>query len=109
MGIEEVEEAGDFEGAAEVGAEIGNAEARAFGGDFAVGFDQGAEAGAIDIVDMLEIDDDARGAGGEQIVNGRAKTGAFIAECETPAQGEKTNTVGFTLRDFERHCFPARD
>ena len=104
MGIEEVEEAGDFEGAAEVGAEIGEAEAGALGFDFVMRFDQGAEAGAVHIMDVLEIDDDARGASGEKIVNGGAKAGAFVAECQTAAESEKIKTVGFVaLRDFERH------
>jgi hypothetical protein len=78
--VEEAEEAGDFQGAAEVGAEIGEAEARALGYYFAMGFDQGAEAGAVHIVDVFEIDDDASGASGKKIVNGGAKAGALFAE-----------------------------
>jgi hypothetical protein len=104
VGVEEVEEAGDFEGAAEVGAEIGETEAGALGFDFAMSFDQSAEPGAVYIVDVLEIDDDARGAGGEKIVNGGAKAGAFVAENQTAAEIQKIETVGFVaLRDFERH------
>lgn len=110
MGVEEVEEAGDFEGAAEVGAEIGEAEAGALGFDFAMRFDQGAEAGAVHIVDVLEIDDNARGTSGEKIVNGGAEAGAFVAESETAAECKKIKTVAFAaLRDFERHGeLPAR-
>lgn len=109
MGVEEVEEAREFEGAAEVGAEIGEAEARAFGIDFAMSFDQRAEAGAVHVVDVLEIDDDASGAGGEKIVNGGAKAGAFLAESQTAGKSQKIETVGFALRYFQRHReLPAR-
>ena len=110
MRVEEVEEAGDFEGAAEVGAEVGEAEARALGFDFVLRFNQGAEAGAVHVVDVLEIDDDARGASGEKIVNGGAEAGAFVAESETAAESQKIKTVGFVaLRDFQRHGeLPAR-
>jgi hypothetical protein len=101
--IEKIEEAGDFEGAAEIGAEIGKAEAGAFGFDFVMGFDQGAEAGAVHIVDVFEIDDDARGAGGEKIVNGGAKAGAFVAEDETAAESEQIEAIRFALRDFQSH------
>ena len=80
------------------------------GFDFAMRFDQGAEAGAVHIVDVLEIDDDARGASGEKIVNGGAEAGAFVAESEAAAETEKIETVGFVaLRDFQRHSeLPAR-
>lgn len=104
MGVEEVEEAGDFERAAEVGTEIGETEASAFGFDFAMSFDQSAEPGAVYIVDVLEIDDDAGGASGEKIVNGGAKACLFVAESQTAAEIQKIETVGFVaLRDFERH------
>ena len=106
MRVEQVEEAGDFEGAAEVGAEIREAEAGAFGFDFAMRFDQGAEAGAVHIVDVLEIDDDTCGASGEKVVNGGAKAGAFFAESQTAAESQKIETVGFALRDFQRHDAP---
>lgn len=106
MRVEQVEKAGDFEGAAEVGAEIGEAEAGAFGFDFAMRFDQGTEAGAVHIVDVLEIDDDTCGASGEKIVNGGAKAGAFFAESQTAAESQKIETVGFALRDFQRHDAP---
>jgi hypothetical protein len=101
--VEEAEEAGDFQGAAEVGAEIGEAEASALGYYFAVGFDQGAEAGAVHIVDVFEIDDDASGASGKKIVNGRAKAGAFFAERQTTAEGQKIEAIRFALRDFQSH------
>jgi len=104
--VEEGEEFGGFEGAAEVGAEMAEAEVSAFGVDFAMGFDEGAEAGAVDVVDVFEIDDDAGGVGGEQRVDGGAKAGGFVAEGEAAAEGEKIDAVGFALRDFERHRGP---
>jgi len=101
--VEEAEEAGDFQGAAEVGAEIREAEARALPYYFAMGFDQGAEAGAVHIMDVFEIDDDASGASGKKIVNGRAKAGALFAERQTTAEGQKIEAIRFALRDFQSH------
>jgi hypothetical protein len=101
--VEEAEEAGDFQGAAEVGAEIREAEARAFGDYFAMGFDQGAEAGAVHIGDVFEIDDDASGASGKKIVNGGAKADALFAERQTTAEGQKIEAIRFALRDFQSH------
>jgi len=104
--VEEGEELGRFEGAAEVGAEMAEAEMGAFGFDFAMGFDEGAEAGAVDVMDVLEIDDDAGGVGGEQRVDRGTKAGGFVAESKTAAEGENVDAVGFALRDFERHREP---
>jgi hypothetical protein len=105
--VEEAEEAGDFQGAAEVGAEIREAEARAFGDYFAMGFDQGTEAGAVHIGDVFEIDDDASGASGKKIVNGGAKADALFAERQTTAEGQKIEAIRFALRDFQSHREPS--
>ena len=101
--VEEAEEAGDFQSAAEVGAEIREAEARALGYYFAMGLDQGAEAGAVHIGDVFEIDDDASGASGKKIVNGGAKADALFAERQTTAEGQKIEAIRFALRDFQSH------
>jgi hypothetical protein len=53
--------AGGFERDGEVEIEIGEAEARALGSDFAMSFDEGAEADAVHKLYVIEIGDRAGG------------------------------------------------
>jgi hypothetical protein len=52
---------------------------------------------------VFEIDDDASGASGKKIVNGRAKADALFAKRQTAAQSQKIEAIRFALRDFQSH------
>jgi hypothetical protein len=101
--VEQVEESGEFERVTEVGAEIGESESSPLCGYFATRFDQSAEAGTVYRVDVLEIDDDSRGARGQKIVNAGTKAGAFLAEGETSAKYQNIEAVSLALCNFQRH------
>ena len=100
--VEDGEEAGGFQGFAEVGAEMRELEASALGFGVAMRFDERAESGAVNVMGMLQIDDQFGGARREQLVHGGTKAGAFLSEDESSAERKDMDAVLFAQGDLER-------
>lgn len=66
-------------------------------------FDQCAQACAVNIIDALKVNDNARRARCEEIVNGCTKAIALLSEHKTPFEYQKVDAVHFTLCYFQWH------
>ena len=72
-------------------------------------FDERSEARAVNIIDLLEINDNPRGAGGVEFVDHRKQAAALLSEHKTPFERQKVDSIRLTLRYFQRHRLPPRD
>src|SRR6267143_1106484 len=94
---------GDFQRSRQIRAEMTKLQASAFGFCLPLHFDERAEARAVDIIDMLQINDDACGAGCEEIIDHSKQPAALLAERKTPVERQKVDSIHLTLRYFQRH------
>jgi hypothetical protein len=97
------QEPGDFQCLPQLWAEVSEHKPSAFGFCLSMYFDECAEPGAVNKVDVLKANDNLCGAGQEKIVNRCAKPVAFSSEHKTTAERQKINSICFTLRYFQRH------
>src|SRR5258708_37758390 len=74
---------GNFQRLPQVRAEIAKLEASAFGFCLTMHFDECTEARAINIIDLLQIDDNPRGVGCEEIVDRRSEERRVGKECRS--------------------------
>src|SRR5467141_3404639 len=102
-GFEYRQQPGHFQRSRQIRAEITKLEASAFGFCLALHFDERAEARAVDIVDMLQINDDACGAGCQEIIDHSKQPAALLTERKTPVERQKVDSIHLTLRYFQRH------
>ena len=92
-GFKDGEQARGFQGALQVRAEITELEAAAFGFRLSMHFEESAEAGAVHIIDVFEINDNACGAGGEEIVEHGEQADVLLSEDKTPFERQKVDSV----------------
>src|SRR5580704_13825142 len=69
-------------------------------------FDKCAEAGAVNIVDVLQIDDNPCGAGRKEIVDHCTQPAALLSERKAPFERQKVDSIHLTLCYFQRHRWP---
>src|SRR6266478_8766690 len=101
--FEDGQQPGDFQRPRQIRAEMTKLQASAFGFCLALHFDECAEARAVDVIDLLQINDDACGAGCEEIVDHGKQPAALLAERKTPVERQKVDSIHLTLRYFQRH------
>ena len=89
------EEAGEFQGLAELGAEMRELEAAALGFGVSMRFDERAESGAVNKIGVLQVDDEFCGARGEQFVHRGTKAAALFSEHESSAKRKDVNAIEF--------------
>src|SRR5260370_23851704 len=65
--------------------------------------DECAEARAVDIIDLLQINDNACGAGCGEIVDHGKQPTALLAERKTPIERQEVDSIHLPLRYFQRH------
>src|SRR5882762_536390 len=97
---------GNFQRLPQVWAEIAKLEASAFGFRLTMHFDECTEARAINIIDLLQINDNPRGVGCEEIVDRCTQPAALFSEHKTPFERQKVDSIHFTLCYFQRHSLP---
>src|SRR5258706_14087015 len=94
---------GNFQRLPQVRAEIAKLEASAFGFRLTMHFDECTEARAINIIDLLQINDNPRGVGCEEIVDRCTQPAALFSEHKTPFERQKVDSIHLTLCYFQRH------
>src|SRR5579863_5722465 len=67
------------------------------------GADQFADAGAVDIVDVLEIQDDFLGALAQQFAHGVAQNDAAFAERDAPAAVHDCDSIHYSTTNLHTH------
>jgi hypothetical protein len=101
--FKQCQEPGDFQCLPQLGAEVSEHKAPAFGFCLSVYFDECAEPGAVNKIDVLEANDNLCRARQEKIVNRCTQPVAFWSEHKTTFDGQNIDSVGFTLCYFQRH------
>jgi len=96
----------DFQRLPQVRAEITKLEASAFGFCLSMHFDECAEASAVNIVDVLQIDDNPCDAGRKEIVDHCTQPVALLSENKTTFERQKVDSIHLTLCYFQRHRLP---
>src|SRR5882762_10331774 len=66
-------------------------------------FDECAEARAVNIIDLLQINDNPCGARCEEIIGHCKQPAALLSEHKTPFERQKVDSIHLTLRYFQRH------
>src|SRR6266481_6105755 len=94
---------GDFQRLPQIRAEITKLEASAFGFCLLLHFDECSQARAVDIIDLLQINDNPCGAGCEEIVDHGKQPVALLSKHQTPVERQKVDSIDLTLRYFQRH------
>src|SRR6266481_4148567 len=94
---------GNFQRLPQVLAEITKLEASAFGFCLSMNFDECAEARAVNIIDLLQINDNPCGAGCEEIVGHCKQPAALLSEHKTPFERQNVDCIHLALRYFQRH------
>src|SRR6267378_7220695 len=97
---------GNFQRLPQVWAEIAKLEASAFGFRLTMHFDECTEARAINIIDLLQINDNPRGVGCEEIVDRCTQPAALFSEHKTPFERQKVDSIHLTLCYFQGHSLP---
>ena len=72
-------------------------------------FDECAETRAVNIIDLLQINDNPCAAGCEEIVDRCKQPAALLSEDKTPFERQKLDSIHLTLRYFQRHRLPPKD
>src|SRR6059058_4387289 len=96
----------DFQRLLQVRAEMTKLEASAFGFCLSMHFDECAEARAVHIIDLLQINDHPCGAGCQQIVDRGKQPAALFSQHQTSFERQKVDSIRLTLRYFQRHRWP---
>src|SRR6266480_924591 len=96
----------DFQRLPQVRAEITKLEASAFGFCLSMHFDECAEASAVNIVDVLQIEDNPRAAGRKEIVDHCTQPVALLSEHKTTFERQNVDSIHLTLCYFQRHRLP---
>src|SRR6516164_11094651 len=97
---------GNFQRSLQVRPEITKLQASASRFCLSVRFDQCAQAGAVHIIDVLQIDNNPCAAGCQEIVNHRKQPAALLSEHKTSIERQKIDSIYLTLRYFQRHRLP---
>src|SRR5260370_11697929 len=66
-------------------------------------FDECAEARAVNIIDLLQINDHPCGAGCQEIVDHGKQPAALFSQHKTPFERQKVDSIRLTLRYFQGH------
>src|SRR6266849_377920 len=106
--LRNLQQPGNFQRLPQVLAEITKLEASAFGFCLSMNFDECAEARAVNIIDLLQINDNPCGAGCEEIVGHCKQPAALLSEHKTPFERQKVDSIHLTLRYFQRHRLAPR-
>src|SRR5713226_3729636 len=104
--LEYGQQPGHFQRLLQVRAEMTKLQASAFGFGLPLHFDECAEARAVHIMDLLQIDDNPCSAGCEEIVDHGKQPAALFSEHKTPFERQKVDSIRLTLRYFQRHRLP---
>jgi hypothetical protein len=104
--FENWQQPGNFQRLPQVRAEITKLEDSAFGFCLSMHFDESAEARAVNIIDLFQINDNPCGAGCEEIVDHCKHAAALLPEHKTPFERQKVDSIHLTLRYFQRHRLP---
>jgi hypothetical protein len=97
----------DFQRLPQVRAQITKLEPSAFFGFcLSMHFDECSEASAVNVVDMLQIDDNPGDAGRKEIVDHCTQPAALLSEHKAPFERQKVDSIHLTLRYFQRHRLP---
>src|SRR5258708_5502265 len=78
-------------------------QASAFGFCLPMHFDECAEARAVNIIDLLQINDHACSAGCQEIVDHDKQPAALFSQHKTTFERQKVDSIRLTLRYFQRH------
>src|SRR4029077_2983509 len=84
---------GHFQRLPQVRAEMTKLEASALGFCLPLHFDECAEARAVNIMDLLQINDHPCGAGCQQLVNHGKQPAALFSEHKTPFEPQKVDSI----------------
>ena len=97
------QEPSNFQSSLEVRTEIGKLQPSAFVFCLSMRFYQCAKARAVNIIDVLQVNDNSCRARREKIVNGCTKAVALFSEHKTPSKCQKMDAIQFALCYFQRH------
>jgi hypothetical protein len=95
------DEASDGEGVADAAGATDEVEAAAFARERNGEFDEGGDAGAVDLRNVVEIDNHFAGTLVEEILSEFAEVFAGLTDGETAVDVKVMNAAGFASRDFQ--------
>src|SRR5437016_5544214 len=104
--FEDRQQPGHFQRLLQVRPEMTKLQASAFGFCLSMHFDECAEARAVHIIDLLQINDHTCGPGCQQIVDHCKQPAALFSQHQTPFERQKVDSIHLTLRYFQRHRWP---
>src|SRR5450432_206314 len=102
--VEDGVELGDVEDVLDFLGEVEELEFAAGVADGGVAADQFSDAGAVDVVDAGEVEDDLLFAVGDEIADGVAEVADFVAEDDASGDVEDGDVSDFAGLDLQRHC-----
>ena len=101
------QQSGNFQCVLQVRPQVTEFEVSARGFCFSMKFDERAEAGAVHVIDVLEVGNNACGAGCEKGLDRGTQTDTFFTEHETTFERQNIDSARLTLCNFQRHgCWP---